>query len=347
MREIEKQDYSEIIEENAQILSVLHNKTLFITGATGFIGSSFVKTILYYNSKAEANIKIVALVRDIVKADKLFSNFSSKNIVLVQGSVEKLPKIEYHIDYIIHGASLTGSKDFVEKPVDTILTNLKGTENILNLAKDKKVKSALYLSTMEIYGAIHSKSEKIEEDDYGYIDILNVRNSYPLSKQMAENMCVAYSEQYNVNICIARLTQTIGSNIDYNDGRVAAMFARSVIEGKDIVLNTKAETTRNIVYINDAISGMLFLLVKGKRARAYNIAQSKEVFSIVDTAKMIASKIANNKIQVVFDFKEMEEYAINKELYLHLDTSAIEKLGWQAKIGIEEAYRRMIKGMKE
>lgn len=347
MKEIEKQDYSEIIEGSAHLLSVLHNKTLFITGATGFIGSSFVKTILYYNSKIEANIKIVALVRNIAKAEKLFLNFSSENLFLVQGTVENLPHIDFNIDYIIHGASITNSKDFVEKPVDTILTNLKGTENILNLAKEKNVKSVLYLSTMEVYGAINSKDKKISENNYGYIDVLNSRSSYPLSKQMSENMCVAYSNQYGLDIKIARLTQTIGSNIDYNDGRVAAMFARSVVEGKNIMFNTKAETTRNIIYISDAISGMLFLLLKGEKSKAYNVAQSKEVLSIADTAKMIASKIANDKIKVIFDIKEMEEYALNKELYLQLDTSALENLGWQAKIDTEEAYRRMIKGMME
>jgi len=347
MKKTELQDYKEIIDNSLKQLQKLHNKTVFITGATGFIGSSFVKTILYYNNSSEANITIVALVRDINKAETLFSCLSSKNLYLIKGSVETLPQINYHIDYIIHGASITSSADFVSKAVDTILTNVTGTENILNLAKEKNVKSVLYLSTMEVYGAINSNNKKIAENDYGYIDVVNVRNSYPLSKQMTENLCVAYAEQYNVNVKIARLTQTIGPNIDYNDSRIAAMFARSVIEGKDIVLNTKAATTRNIVYINDAISAMLFLLVKGESGQTYNVAQSKEVLSIAETAKMIASKIAKNKIEVVFDIKEMKEYAINKELYLHLDTTALEKLGWQAKIDTEEAYRRMIKGMME
>ena len=347
MKNAEKQDCIEILDRNHNELKTLHNKTLFVTGATGFIGSAFVKAILYYNLNSNANIKIIALVRDVNRAEKIFASLISDNLFFVEGTVENLPSINYQIDYILHGASMTSSADFVNKPVDTIEITLKGTENILKLAKEKKVESVVYLSTMEIYGAIHDKSNYISESNYGYIDILNVRNSYPQSKKMADTMCLAYAKQYGVNVNIARLTQTIGPSIDYYDTRVAALFARAVIEGRDIILNTKAETTRNIIYITDAISALLILLNNGQSGEAYNVAYSKEVLSIADTAEMIASKIAEGKTKVVFDLKNMEEYNINKELFLQLDTSNIQALGWRAEVDIEEAYRRMIKGMRE
>ena len=347
MKNAERQDYIEILNRNQNELKTLHNKTLLVTGATGFIGSAFVKSILYYNLMSNADIKIVALVRNINRAKKIFSSLASNNLFFVEGSVENLPTINYQIDYILHGASITSSADFVKKPVDTIEITLKGTVNILKLAKEKNVKSVVYLSTMEVYGAIHDKSQYISESNYGYIDILDVRNSYPQSKKMADTMCLAYEKQYGVNVNIARLTQTIGPSIDYYDTRVAALFARAVIEGRDIILNTKAETTRNIIYITDAISALLILLNNGQSGEAYNVAYSKEVLSIADTAEMIASKIAEGKIKVVFDLKNMEEYNINKELFLQLDTSNIQALGWRAEVDIEEAYRRMIKGMRE
>lgn len=347
MKNAEKQDYLEILDRNQNELKTLHNKTLFVTGATGFIGSAFVKAILYYNINSNADIKIVGLVRDINRAEKIFASLISDNLFFVEGTVENLPSINYQIDYILHGASMTSSADFVNKPVDTIEITLKGTENILKLAKEKKVESVVYLSTMEIYGAIHDKSNYISESNYGYIDILNVRNSYPQSKKMAETICLAYAKQYGINVKIARLTQTIGPNIDYNDTRVAALFARSVIEGKDIILNTKAQTARNIIYITDAISAFLILLNNGQSGEAYNVAYSKEVLSIADTAEIVASKIAEDKIKVVFELKNMEEYNINKELFLQLDTSKLQELSWSAEVDTEEAYRRMIKGMRE
>ncbi|WP_153047011.1 NAD-dependent epimerase/dehydratase family protein, partial [Streptococcus suis] len=89
------------------------------------------------------------------------------------------------IDFIIHGASVTASRDFVEKPVDTIFTALNGTKNILELAKVKKVKKVVYLSSLEVYG-INELKESISEDDYGYIDFTQVRSSYSEGKRMAE-----------------------------------------------------------------------------------------------------------------------------------------------------------------
>lgn len=347
MNNVEQQYYKEIIEQSSELLKKLHNRTLFVTGATGFIGSSFIKTLLFYNSTHNANVKLVALVRNRQKAERIFAQLSSNNLTLIIGSVEEIPDITQSIDHIVHGASVTSSFDFVEKPVDTINTALVGTKNILELAHSKQVKSMIYLSSMEVYGITDREMGKVSESNYGYIDILQVRNSYPVSKQMAESMCAAYTAQYNTPISIARLTQTIGPGIEYNDTRVAAYFARSVIEKRDIVLNTNGTTIRNIIYIGDAISALLTLLIKGEKGCAYNIAHSKEIMSIAETAKMIASKIAEDKIDVIFDIKDMPEYETNKELYLNLDTTELEKLGWKSFVSMEEAYRRMIKGIKQ
>jgi dTDP-glucose 4,6-dehydratase len=346
MNVIEKHDFETVIKQYKVFLEQLHNKTLFVTGATGFIGSAFVKMLLYYNSLFDANIEIVALIRNEEKAKEMFSKFALNKLTFVIGTIEKLPIISQSIDYIVHGASITSSFDFVKRPVETITTTMIGTQNILELAQRNRVKSMLYLSSMEVYGITNTESSKVSERDYGYIDVLNVRNCYPVSKQMAESLCIAYCNQYSVHVSIARLAQTIGSGIDYNDTRVAAYFARSVIEKKDIILNTKGTTTRNIIYISDVLSAMLTLMVLGEKGNAYNVAQSNEILTIAETAEMIAHNIAHDQIKVVYDLKDMPEYAVNRNLYLNLDTSKLEKLGWNAMVGVEEAYLRMIKGIK-
>lgn len=342
MNAIEKEDCSHVIE-HCNVLSNLHNKTVFITGATGFIGTALINTILIYNSLHASNIQIIALVRSKEKAYKKFSDCLTNQLNFIEGVVENLPEITAHIDYIIHGASATSSFDFVQKPVDTIQTTIQGTQNILQLALRNKVKSLIYLSSMEVYGI----QEKIivNENDYGYIDILQTRSSYSQSKRMAETMCLAYAYQFNVSVKIARLTQTIGPGFNYNDTRIAALFARAVLENKNIILHTTGLTTRNILYSSDAVNAIFIILCKGLQGEAYNVANSKEILSVVDTANMIASKIAQNKIKVEYIIKDMPEYEANKTLNLHLNTEKLESLGWKAYVGIEEAYRRMISGM--
>ena len=98
---------------------------------------------------------------------------------------------------------------------------------------------------------------EVTETDLGYIDILNPRSSYSEGKRICENLCICYKSEYNVPVKIVRLAQTLGAGIDYNDTRVTAMFARSVVENKDIILKTKGNSKRQVIYTTDAVSAIL------------------------------------------------------------------------------------------
>lgn len=323
-------------------LSDLKNGSVFITGATGLIGSFIIRVLLYLNQTEQYNTKIIALIRNKEKAQKIFGTDSvDKNIHWVIGDIQSF-SLSDTADYIIHGASVTSSKDFLHKPVETISTALYGTQKILETAKELRVKSVVYLSSMEVFGITDTRLQEVKESDYGYIDILNPRSSYSEGKRMCECLCAGYAAEYDVSVKIARLTQTLGAGINYNDTRVAAQFMRSVIENKDIVLKTEGKTRRPIVYISDAVSGILTVLLKGKNGESYTVANRNTVATIRETAEMIAHTIAKDKIKVVFDIDVPKEYAPNLNLNLNLNTDKLESLGWKACIGLEDAYRRMI-----
>lgn len=321
-------------------LSDLKNSSVFITGATGLIGSFIIRVLLYLNQTEKYNTKIIALIRDKEKAQKIFGTDSiDKNIYWVIGDIQSF-SLSDTADYIIHGASVTSSQDFLHKPVETISTALYGTQRILEMAKKLQVKSVVYLSSMEVFGITDTRLQEVRESDYGYIDILNPRSSYSEGKRMCECLCAGYAAEYDVPVKIARLTQTLGAGINYNDTRVAAQFMRSVIENKDIVLKTEGKTRRPIVYISDAVSGIFTILLKGLSGESYTVANKKTIATIRETADMIAHNIAQDKIKVVFDIDVPKEYAPN--LNLNLNTDKLESLGWKACIGLEDAYRRMI-----
>ena len=299
---------------------------------------------MYLNKTENYNVKIFALIRNKEKAEKIFGEHShNDNINWVIGDIQSF-SLSDTADYIIHGASVTSSQDFLHKPVETISTALYGTQRILETAKKLQVKSVVYLSSMEVFGITDARLQEVRESDYGYIDILNPRSSYSEGKRMCECLCAGYAAEYDVPVKIARLTQTLGAGINYNDTRVAAQFMRSVIENKDIVLKTEGKTRRPIVYISDAVSGILTVLLKGKNGESYTVANRNTVATIRETAEMIAHTIAKDKIKVVFDIDVPKEYAPN--LNLNLNTDKLESLGWKACIGLEDAYRRMIEGEK-
>ena len=338
-----------IIQEDIELLaeqfnwSALQGASILITGATGLIGKQLVFLLQFLNEKKNADITIYALVRSEQKAKTIFGN---ANITFVVNDIRQPLALADEIDYIVHGASITQSRAFVEYPVDTMDTAYFGTRNILEFARQKQVKSVVYLSSMEVFGVTNPQLPEVKENDYGYIDILNPRSSYPESKRLCECLCACYAAEFGVPVKIARLTQTLGAGIDYDDTRVAAQFARCVIEQKDIVLHTDGKMRRPCVYTRDAILGIFTVLLTGNNGEAYTIANKKTAISIREIAEMVAVQIAENNITITYDITNPKEYASNRDLHLILNTDKLESLGWKAEVEIEEAYRRMIESMK-
>lgn len=340
---IEREDY-QIIKDDYDF-SLMYGKTIFITGATGVIGRQIIQFLLYLNEKDDASIKILALVRDLDKAKMTFGKaFTAPLIHWKVGDVLSVPVIDDKIDFIIHGASITSSKAFVEQPVETIKTSVNGTMNILDFARQHHVTSMVYLSTMEVFGVTDKSLQSISEKDYGYMNILKPRSSYPESKRLCECMCVGYHSEYDLPVRIARLALTFGPGMDVNDQRVAAYFARCVIRKNDIILKTDGSVARPILYTSDAVSAILMILLKGCAGEAYNAANPETCITIKQTAEMIINRLASNKIKLVFDIPQEVplEYKETQGVVLPLSVEKLTALGWRPRVGVQEAYRRLI-----
>ncbi len=331
------QEYCHHIIDDKQLdLSRLSGKRVAVTGATGLIGRNVVITLIELNKLLEIPIRIVAVVRNRAKAEAFFGSEVDYCICDVCEHIEILGDV----DYIIHGASQTSSKAFIEEPVETIFSALKGTINILEVAKQKKVSGVVYLSTMEVYGA-PSTDEKIDELHSSSLNTMNPRNSYPESKRMCESICASYCSEYDVPVKIIRLTQTFGPGVNYNDGRVFAEFARKAIEGKDIVLHTRGATKRNYLYTCDAVGAVLYVLLNGGNGDVYNAANEDSYCSIYEMAELV-SKIGKNEIDVRVEIEDASKFGYAPELHMNLDTTKLRGLGWKPFTGLKEMFEKMI-----
>lgn len=327
-------------------LKEMEDSTILITGVTGLIASTLVKTILYYNQINPKKINVVGLARNKKKYHKIFREWlPNANFDCVFQDIMSPINFLEKVDYIVHCASLTSSLDFVKNPVETIRTTLNGTTNVMEFAKSKKVKSVVYVSSLEVYGILN-KTEKIRENEYGFIDPLSIRSSYSESKRMAECLCISYGSEYDIPVKIARLTQTFGVGVDYNDTRVFAEFARSVIEEKDVVLHTKGKTVRNYCYSTDAVSALISILIKGKNGEAYNVANSDIIVSILELAEKMLS-YSTKKLQVHFHLEDdLMLRGYNPEIKVILDTTKLEKLGWEPAFSMGDMLDRLILSMR-
>ncbi len=325
-------------------------ESVLVTGATGLIGSALVKKF------AAEGHPVVAAVRNVEKARKMFAGLAGVEIgewdVTKPGGPRMAdaagragaPRPPCDVDWLVHAASETASRAFVEKPVETIASILDGTRNVLEFARAAKVGAMVYLSTMEVYGA--PAVEPVTERDYGYLDPTSVRSSYPEAKRMAENLCVSYAKEYGVPVKIARLTQTFGEGVRYDDGRVFAEFARAILEKRDIVLKTEGTTARCYCYLGDALDAIETILEKGETATPYTVANEDTFCTVREMAEALCAAHPASGSKVVFDFDGAAARGFAPPFRMRLDCSRLRALGWEPKVGLMEMFDRMMKGMR-
>ena len=315
----------------------LKNKRVLLSGATGLIGQTLTKKLL------QSGAFVLAAVRDRERAEQMLGK---RGIRYLESDITRVPLNDMNLDYIIHAASETSSRAFVDRPVEVIATALDGTTRMLKLAMLNRVKGFVYLSSMEVYGA-PCDDRPITEEQASNLNTMLVRSCYPESKRMCENLCASYAAEYEVPAKVIRLTQTFGPGVRYEDGRVFAEFARCAIEGRDIVLHTRGETRRNYLYTEDAAEAILTVLVRGKAGEAYNAANEESYCSIREMAELVANCYATVPIHVRVEENPDAASRYVPTLHMNLSAEKLRSLGWVPKVGLQEAYERMIEDMKK
>ena len=312
--------YKENLGNVAALLPTKNGRVL-ITGATGLIGSCCVDVLLTANTRFDAEFEIYTLGRS---RDRLANRFGENVIPVVQDIMQPLNDyVEY--DYIIHAASNADPRMYAVQPVETVLTNIIGTKNVLDYCKKHGQTRMLFTSTFEVYGKI-AGVDVYREDMAGAVDFQRLRNGYTESKRCAEILVKSYVDQYGVNAVIGRLASIYGPTMLKNDSKAHAQFIRNALNSEDIVLKSEGKPKRTYCYVLDAVSGIFTILFKGEMGGAYNIANENSVASIAEVAACCAA-IAGTK--VVFDVPDqVEAKGFSTPQNCILDNTKLKGLGW-------------------
>lgn len=346
MNKIVREDIETIIASNCVDWKIFRDKTVLITGANGMLPSYMTLAFLMLNEIQNLNIKVIALVRNKQKAERVFKDFlSDDNLNILVHDVSLPYDYPNGIDYIIHAASQASPKYYGTDPVGTLNANILGTHFLLEYAKTHPLKGFLFFSTGGVYGNFPTDDVIIHEDMYGIIDPTHVRSCYFESKRMAENMCVCYAYQYKVPVKIIRIFHTLGPYMDINDGRAFSDLCKAVVNGTDIILKSDGSAKRTFCYVTDAIQGYFKVLIEGKNGEAYNVGSSKQEVSVIDLANELCSIREDKKVKVIFDIdKNSITYSKMKNPVDRVlpSTDKIESLGWKESTPYITSFKRTI-----
>jgi UDP-glucose 4-epimerase len=260
---------------------------VLITGGAGFIGSHLADRLLESDE-------------DVFVIDDL-STGSLKNIEahqrnprfhLVVGTILNealMSDLVYKCDHVYHMAAVVGVKQIMNRPVETLETNVKGTEMVLRLANRYK-KKVLIASTSEVYGKVMDGancSQLSEDTDRLMGPTTKRRWAYACSKTLDEFLALAYYEEKKLPVIVARLFNTVGPRQTGQYGMVVPNFVQKALIGKPIIVYGDGGQSRSFTHISDVVEALIALMAEPKAVgQVVNVGGTEEM-TIKDLALLV------------------------------------------------------------
>ena len=327
MKTTEEREDIELIATLPYQWDIIKNKTILISGGTGFIGSFLIDVIRYRNEHFASNTHIISMSRH--------GGVSDDTVTSMVADVTKPIDLKTNVDFVLHLASNTHPKQYASDPIGTILTNIIGCDNLLKLAVDHHATRFLLASSVEIYG--EGSIEPMDEYYCGYIDCNNARAGYNESKRTCEALVQAYRDSCGIDAVIIRLARTFGPDAK-RDTKAISQFFEKAINDEDIILKSKGNQRYSYIYVADAASGILKVLLDGKNGEAYNVAADYDNHTLKEYAEMIAG-FAGRKVVVACE----ENSSVSKAVNAIMKCDKIKDIGWKSCYTVSNAMERTYK----
>ena len=326
----------------------LGGKKILLTGATGMIGTTLVDVLMKKNLDSDLGAKIFAAGRKIQSAKERFGEyFGNENFEFLPLDVNAInvdELLDRKFDYIIHAASNTHPVQYATDPVGSIMSNILGTYNLLELGRRSELDRFVFVSSVEIYG--QARGDDVFDEKYcGHIDCNTLRAGYPEGKRAGETLCNAYISKFGMDVVIPRLSRCYGSTMRLDDSKAMSQFIMNGVKREDIVLKSEGLPQFSYCYSSDAVGGLLYCLLLGECGGAYNVADSSEIMSLRQIAEYIA-EISGRK--VVFEIPDAVQSAgFSKVVKGVMSNEKLRALGWTPFDDTKSGVKKTIEILRE
>lgn len=311
------------------IPTMKQNKTVLVTGSTGFIGTNLVERLLNEGYSVIGIDNFYCSSKENAIKHEGFPNYK-----FVEHDVRNPIVINEKVDYIYNLACPASPPNYQKDPLYTLDTSVLGIKNMLNLAKEHDA-IILQASTSEVYGNPLQHPQK--ETYWGNVNTIGIRSCYDEGKRIAETYCMEHYRQYGTKVKIIRIFNTYGPYMDPKDGRVVSNFIMQALTGKAITIYGDGTQTRSFQYVDDLVNGMLKMIqTESDFTGPVNLGNPDE-FTIKDFAELVIS-IINPDLQIIYEPLPSDDPLQRKPD----NTLAKEKLGWEPKIKLHEGLGKTI-----
>ena len=314
---------------NSTDIAVMTHQRILVTGGAGFLGSHLCRALLRRGAR-------VICADDLSSGNLGFLDDVAHNpdfTFMKHDIVDPWPSIGA-IDAVYNLASPASPRHYQARPVETMMTNVVGTRNVLEIARMQRV-PFLQASTSEVYGDPRQHPQR--ETYRGNVNPTGSRACYNEGKRAAEALCFDYHRQHGVAVKVARIFNTYGPSMAIDDGRAVPSMIAHALRNEPVPVYGDGSQTRSFCYVDDMVTGLVALLRSPAECQGpVNLGNPEEV-TILDLAHTII-RLTGSRSTVRF-----HELPPDDPVRRRPDvTLAYERLGWRPRVGLEEGLKRTI-----
>ncbi|MAG59872.1 NAD-dependent dehydratase [Candidatus Woesebacteria bacterium] len=299
-------------------------KQTLVAGGAGFVGSHLCENLINHGWKVLCVDNLITGSLENIQTLRKNKNFSFVKADISKPISGILKMGKYSL--VFHLASPASPVKYTQYPIETILANTQGTQNLLELCRKKKA-AFLFASTSEIYGnpEIHPQPETY----WGNVNPIGPRSCYDESKRLGETFTMLYHKKYGVDARIIRIFNTYGPRMQNEDGRVIPNFINQALSGADITVYGRGSQTRAFCYVSDLVEGIRRAATRrGTNGVVFNLGNPKE-FTILELVKIV-KELTQGESKVVHKALPQDDPVRRKPII----RKAKSVLNWEPKISL-------------